>query len=280
MERRLSTNEHGVSQARLDELQNYYDESVIDLAQTFYPDAVNTHTHTDSDRQYLTHILESESASKFNFDPSRKTLFMLQGPRASGKSVIQNIMINKLGFNKVINTTTRPRRAGEQDGRDYYFIDDMAYEGLVANDAFVHKCERPGRGSYGITADEVIRRMSADGNGALIEEEPKYLIQLLKSEALSELSDVNKVLLYTFPPNPAIATLYQRLQKRQNEESDPAKRVITEEIFNNNINEGQFENFLQMKELVNYPEIQPLFLVSEDPESTEQKLRKLFKKET
>lgn len=49
-------------------------------------------------------------------------VFILTGESASGKSSVQNYMVENLGFKRIVTYTTRPPRENEVDGLDYYFI--------------------------------------------------------------------------------------------------------------------------------------------------------------
>ena len=50
--------------------------------------------------------------------------FLLAGPTAAGKtSVLKHLVAGEKGLEKDVSVTTRPRREGEVDGRDYHFWD-------------------------------------------------------------------------------------------------------------------------------------------------------------
>ena len=49
---------------------------------------------------------------------------VIVGKSASGKSTIANVLSEDFKYKKAISATTRPIRAGEVDGEDYYFITD------------------------------------------------------------------------------------------------------------------------------------------------------------
>ena len=55
-------------------------------------------------------------------------LFVLLGPSGSGKTTQAEKLAELPGFHKIITATTRPMRAGEVDGRDYYFLSDELYD--------------------------------------------------------------------------------------------------------------------------------------------------------
>ncbi len=55
-------------------------------------------------------------------------LFVLQGPSGSGKTTQAAHLAREKHFEKIITATTRAPRIGEVHGKDYYFLDDDAYD--------------------------------------------------------------------------------------------------------------------------------------------------------
>lgn len=65
-------------------------------------------------------------------------IILVTGPSGAGKSTfIRELMAAdpRLAFS--VSTTTRPIRSGETDGVDYDFVDEEAFDRLVAEEAFV-----------------------------------------------------------------------------------------------------------------------------------------------
>ncbi|WP_311407806.1 guanylate kinase [Liquorilactobacillus uvarum] len=56
-----------------------------------------------------------------------KHLLIICGASGAGKTTIQNYLINKHRFERVITHTTRPKRADEIDGSDYYFETEASF---------------------------------------------------------------------------------------------------------------------------------------------------------
>lgn len=54
-------------------------------------------------------------------------LVVLAGQTASGKDSIARSLINDYGYKRVISNTTRPKRANEKEGVDYYFWDELPF---------------------------------------------------------------------------------------------------------------------------------------------------------
>ena len=93
--------------------------------------------------------------SNYTFDPllqkeiqqqsQRGVLVLISGPSGAGKDTIMNAVIdddpNVVHF---VTTTSRPKRKGEIDGKDYHFISREEFEKLIAQDAFFEWVEYRG----------------------------------------------------------------------------------------------------------------------------------------
>lgn len=58
-------------------------------------------------------------------------IIVLLGASGSGKSTIENELATHHGYKKIISYTTRTRRDGETDGKDYYFTDNNTFAGMI-----------------------------------------------------------------------------------------------------------------------------------------------------
>ena len=85
-------------------------------------------------------------------------IFYIMGKSASGKDRIYSLLAahKELNLKTLILYTTRPIRAGEQDGKNYYFVDDGKLEEFRKNGNLIE--ERAYHTVYGIwtyfTADD------------------------------------------------------------------------------------------------------------------------------
>lgn len=52
---------------------------------------------------------------------------VLVGQCCSGKDSIARELISKYGYKRVVSNTTRPMRAGEKEGVDYYFWNEVPF---------------------------------------------------------------------------------------------------------------------------------------------------------
>lgn len=65
-------------------------------------------------------------------------LFVVSGPSGVGKSTVLRRVVPRVpGLSFVVSHTTRKRRQGEEDGRDYHFVTEAEFGALVAAGAFV-----------------------------------------------------------------------------------------------------------------------------------------------
>lgn len=63
-------------------------------------------------------------------------LIMIMGKSGAGKTTIVNRMAEKYGYEKVVTRTTRPRRPGEIDGKDYYFLTPKEFDAMESRNEF------------------------------------------------------------------------------------------------------------------------------------------------
>jgi guanylate kinase len=82
---------------------------------------------------------------------SSKTVILIMGKSGCGKSTLERNLIKQFpnSFKKVVSSTTRPNRPGEQDGVDYWFIPDSEYD----NTDFIQTTEFAGH-RYGSAVSE------------------------------------------------------------------------------------------------------------------------------
>lgn len=71
-----------------------------------------------------------------------KNRIIICGPSGSGKDYLKNLLCDNLGYIDTVLHTTRPKRVGETDGKDYHFITSNEFlnlsikEKIIATSAF------------------------------------------------------------------------------------------------------------------------------------------------
>ena len=81
-------------------------------------------------------------------------MIVLAGASASGKTEIAKLLAKKYGITKIVTTTTRPKRKGEVNGVDYFFVDKGQFEKMIREDKFVEYTLFNGN-LYGSTKDQI-----------------------------------------------------------------------------------------------------------------------------
>ncbi len=72
----------------------------------------------------------------------RGLMLVVSSPSGAGKtSLSRRLAADHAELELSISATTRPARPGEQDGREYHFMDRPAFDDLVARDAFLEWAE-------------------------------------------------------------------------------------------------------------------------------------------
>ncbi|MBX7185982.1 MAG: guanylate kinase [Vicinamibacteria bacterium] len=84
-------------------------------------------------------------------------LIVIAAPSGGGKStVLKRVFAEVPGLLFSISHTTRPPRPGEENGREYFFVDRERFRALVAQSAFLEWAEVHGN-LYGTTRGELDR---------------------------------------------------------------------------------------------------------------------------
>lgn len=81
-------------------------------------------------------------------------MIVLAGASASGKTEVAKMLASKYGITKVITTTTRDLRVGEQNGRDYFFVSKEEFAKMIKEDRFV-EFTTYNDNFYGSTKDQI-----------------------------------------------------------------------------------------------------------------------------
>jgi guanylate kinase len=136
-------------------------------------------------------------------------LLLISGPSGAGKStVLQQLLAADPRLCFSVSTTTRPPRPGEVDGRDYHFVDDAAFDHLVAAGAFVEWAHVHDH-RYGTRLDH-IRAMQAAGQVPLLDIDVQGGVQVIERYGAEVVS------VFLFPPS--WAELERRLRHRGTED--------------------------------------------------------------
>jgi guanylate kinase len=149
-------------------------------------------------------------------DTRRGKLIVISAPSGAGKtSIARAILARNKGMRFSVSATTRPQRAAEIEGEDYYFLTKQEFQRRVAAGEFAEWEEIYGE-LYGTLRSE-IDRAATNGEDLLFDVDVKggLSIKRLYPEAL---------LIFIQPPS--TETLYERLRNRHTEnEATLARRM-------------------------------------------------------
>ncbi|HTQ01924.1 MAG TPA: guanylate kinase [Casimicrobiaceae bacterium] len=136
--------------------------------------------------------------------PASGCLFVIAAPSGGGKtSLVKALLEREPGMRLSVSYTTRPPRPGEQDGVDYYFVDEARFMALKDAGEFLEHAYVHGNW-YATSATWLAREVQA-GHDVLLEIDWQGARQVRKLISGS-------VLIFILPPS--LAQLEERLRKR------------------------------------------------------------------
>jgi guanylate kinase len=96
---------------------------------------------------------------------------VLTGTSGEGKSTLAKLLVERVPeLELAISATTRPKRPGEQDGRDYWFLTDAEFDQRLEKGGFLEWVELPwGEGYRSGTLWSELERISGEGRSPVLE---------------------------------------------------------------------------------------------------------------
>ena len=87
-----------------------------------------------------------------------KPVFVVTGPSGAGKGTLIRGLLERLPqLEAAISATTRPMRAGEENGREYWFLDDDEFSARAGDGEFLEWVEYVSHKRYGTLRSEIDR---------------------------------------------------------------------------------------------------------------------------
>ena len=144
----------------------------------------------------------------------RGIMLVLSSPSGAGKTTIASRLLEDPGIELSISHTTRPKRKGEKDGKDYHFVDRETFTRLRDQDAFLEWAVVFDN-YYGTTRKPVEEALAA-GRDVLFD------VDWQGARKLRESAKDDVVAVFILPPS--AAALEQRLRTRAEDSDDVVKR--------------------------------------------------------
>ena len=135
---------------------------------------------------------------------------VVTGPSGAGKGTLERAVLQRMPeLALAISATTRPRRASEENGREYWFISDAEFTERVESDEFLEWVTYVSGHRYGTLRSE-IDRIRDLGQVPLLD---------LEIEGALHVRDTVEGALTVFVAAPTFAELERRLRERATESS-------------------------------------------------------------
>jgi guanylate kinase len=136
----------------------------------------------------------------------RGVLFVLSSPSGAGKTTLaRRLLAAEPRMVLSVSVTTRPMRAGEVEGRDYFFRSRAAFDAMAAEGALLERAEVFGNG-YG-TPRAPVEAWLAEGRDVLFDVDWQGAAQLRASPLATDVVSV-----FILPPS--VPELERRLRAR------------------------------------------------------------------
>jgi guanylate kinase len=141
----------------------------------------------------------------------QKHLIVFTGPSGVGKgTILRTLLARHSDLTLSVSATTRLPRAGEIDGRDYYFLTRSQFEGMVTEGKFLEWAEFAGN-LYGTPRQSVLEKI-AQGGRVILE---------IELEGARQIRQTAPDALQIFIQPPSLAELEARIRNR-GQDSDAA----------------------------------------------------------
>ena len=144
-------------------------------------------------------------------------LIVFSAPSGTGKSTVAKHVLERIdGLEFSVSATTRPKREGEADGKNYFFLTKEAFENKIRSGGFI-EYEHFFGNFYGTLLDKTEEVVNA-GRNMLFDLDVKGALNLKK-----RFPD-NSLLLFLRPPD--LEELKKRLQGRDSEDEGALKERL------------------------------------------------------
>jgi guanylate kinase len=145
-------------------------------------------------------------------------LFIVSAPSGAGKSsLVKAALADDPKLSLSISVTTRKPRPGETPGREYHFVDEKTFKGMLERGEFLESAEVHGN-RYG-TSQKWIEQARAQGKDIVLEIDWQGAQQVRKVFA-------DAVSIFILPPPPPLEELERRLRGRGHDTEEAIRRRL------------------------------------------------------
>jgi len=148
----------------------------------------------------------------------RPRLFVVTGPSGAGKGTLIRALVGRRPDLAVaVSATTRERRPGEADGREYTFLTDDEFQRRVEAGEFLEHVTYVSGHRYGTLKDEV-ERIAGEGRSPILE---------LETQGAKEVQATAPDAVTIFVQAPSFGELERRLRERDTESAGEIGERLT-----------------------------------------------------
>lgn len=148
---------------------------------------------------------------------STPKLIVIASPSGGGKtSIIKALRMRHPDFEFSVSATTRTKRDGEEEGKDYFYLSTDEFERLIKENALV-EYEHFYKTYYGTLKREVDRALSA-GHSMIFD------VDVKGAQSIKSMYPDDTVQIFIAPPS--VEILEQRLRNRKTEDEEKLQRRL------------------------------------------------------
>ena len=141
-------------------------------------------------------------------------VFVVSAPSGAGKTTLCKAITDSLGnLRHSISYTTRRARPGEKDGRDYFFVPEEKFRGMVRAGDFAEWAEVHSH-LYG-TSRQALDDLVANGIDVILD---------IDTQGAQQIKKTYKKAMFLFILPPSLAILEERLHNRRSDDPEEIKK--------------------------------------------------------